>query len=270
MHSLARAARTGGLSGEKLRLPYPRLNKAVDLRTREISVVAAAPGGGKSTLAVNIAAKIDTSVLYIVQDTPASIMARFAAVMLNRPVNMTHRLLQIQDPTLLDELRDHPRSEELLITAGAHSISLIEEKIKAYEEWAGEAPKLIILDNLVDTKSDKGSAAENVFYADVLLRLKQLAIEKNCHFMVLHHVKRSGNDSERDMGRSPMRMKDLLFAGDRESRHVWGVYNNGKNVITLQILKQQDGAADPLGGHRIPYSWDPAYSTLTEIGVIHT
>lgn len=268
MHSLSRAVGTGSLAGDPLKLPFPRLDKLTNLRTKEISVVAAAPGGGKSTLAVALATKMDDSVLYIVQDSPASVMARLASNLFSMPVQSAQRMLAERDPSLIERLEAHPRHDRLLITSGAHTVGLIRDKIVAYIEWEGRAPKLIILDNLVDTKSEKGGSAENTFYADVLLNLKQLAIEFDCHVMVLHHVKRSGNDSERDMGREPLRMKDLLFAGDREARHVWGIYNNGSNVMTVQILKQQDGLADPLGHIRIPFSWDPAYSRLVELGVI--
>ena len=256
------------MSGSPIKLPYPRLAKLTDLRTKEISVVAAAPGGGKSTLAVNLAVKMEGSCIYIVQDSPASVMARMASVMLHTPVQQAQRRLHERDPGLVKDFLAHPRHDRLLITSGAHTVPLIEDKLTAFTEWEGKSPDLLILDNLVDTQSEKGGSAENVFYADVLLKLKQLAINHDTHIMVLHHVKKSGNDSERDMGREPMRLKDLLFAGDREARHVWGIYNNGSNVMTVQVLKQQDGMADPLGHMRIPFSWDPAYARLVELGVI--
>jgi hypothetical protein len=270
MHSIARAVRKGSLTGERIRLPFPRLNRAVDLRTKELLVVGGAPGSGKSTLAVALAVKkpSDVSMLYVVQDSPGSVLARIASNYLHTPTYQTHKLLKDQDPGILNRLTAlDPAS--LMLTSGAHSVELITEKLEAYIEWAGRAPHVVVIDNLVDMVSDRGTAAENVFYADVLLRLKQLAIKHDCLFMVLHHVTRAGRDGDHDMGRQPIRMKDLLFAGEREARHVWGVFNNGKNVINVQILKQQDGQADPTGSIRIPFSWDPTYSAMVELGAVH-
>lgn len=266
MHSVARAVKSGSLAGTRVRLPFPRLNRAVDLRTRELLVVGGAPGSGKSTLAVALAVKLAEPTLYIVQDSPASVLARIAANVLRIPTSMAHHMLTEKDPATLNQLATKVGPERLMITSGAHTVGLIKEKLDAYHEWAGGPPSVVVLDNLVDTRSEKGTAAENIFYADVLLSLKQVAIETDCLFVVLHHVTRAGRDGEHDMGRQPIKMRDLLFAGEREARHVWGVYNNGKNVMQVQILKQQDGMADPLGSVRIPFAWDPAYSSLTELG----
>lgn len=269
MHSVARAVKTGGLAGTRIRLPWPRLNKAVDLRTKELLVIGGAPGSGKSTLAVALTAALrDVSVYYIVQDSPASVLARITANVLRVPTGMAHHLLQQRDPMTMRKLAQEIPPERLLVSSGSHSVSLIEEKLDAYTEWAGRCPEVVILDNLVDTKSEKGTSAENIFYADVLLRLKQVAISRDVLIVVLHHVTRSNREGEHDMGRAPIRMKDLLFAGEREARHVWGVYNNGANVINVQILKQQDGHADPTGSMRIPFSWDPEYSSIVELGSI--
>ena len=258
-----------GLAGTRIRLPWPRMNKAVDLRTRELLVVGGAPGSGKSTLAVALAVALrDVSVLYIVQDSPGSVLARITANALRVPTGMSHHLLQQKDPQTIRKLNEQVPPQRLMVSSGSHSIRLIEEKLSAYVEWAGRAPEVVVLDNLVDTKSERGTSAENVFYADVLLSLKQMAIEHDCLVVVLHHVTRAGRDGEHDMGRQPIKMKDLLFAGEREARHVWGVYNNGSNVINVQILKQQDGLADPTGTLRIPFSWDPEYSSIVELGEI--
>lgn len=265
MHSLARAARSGSLAGTRLRLPFPQLNHHVDLRTKEIAVIAGAPGSGKSTLAISLTLGLRVPVMYVVQDSPASVMARFASNYLRVPVTRAHQLLQSRDAAAIERVEQLATPDRLVISGGAHSLKDIEEEMLAYTEWYGRGPMVVVLDNLVDTKSEKASSMEVNFYSDILLNLKQMAIRHDACFLVLHHVSRGGDGSERDMGRAPLKLHDLLFAGEREARHVWGVYNNGRNVLTTQILKQQDGRADPIGGHRIHLSWDPEYSLLTEI-----
>jgi hypothetical protein len=58
-------------------------------------------------------------------------------------------------------------------------------------------------------------------------------------------------------------MKDLLFAGEREARHVWGVYRPRTNLLHVSVLKNQDGRADPGGGLYVPLDWQPEEGVLS-------
>ena len=88
-----------------------------------------------------------------------------------------------------------------------------------------------------------------------------MANKYNCAVIALHHVTRGGNAGHAD-GRSGIQMNTLLHAGEREARHVWGVYNDGEGTITVQVLKQQDGPADPDGHLEIPLRWTPRLGSL--------
>ena len=226
-------------------------------------MVAGGPGAGKSTLAVQFAVRSRSRVLYVAQDTPTSVLARIASLVAGIPVAEAARSLTDGDELLFRALEGIP-PEKLVLSGGSHTVEDVRAEIEAYREWVGEVPDLVVIDNLVDMVSSLATAAETRFYADVLLKLKQVAINLDVAIMVLHHVTRSGENSEHGLGRSPITMKDLLFAGEREARHVWGVYNNGRDMMIVQVLKQQDGPADPYGTMRYYLRWDPERSSLYE------
>ena len=58
-------------------------------------------------------------------------------------------------------------------------------------------------------------------------------------------------------------MADLLHGGEREARHVWGVYHDeDATEMSVQVLKQQDGPAKPNGELEIVLSWIPEIGHL--------
>ena len=58
-------------------------------------------------------------------------------------------------------------------------------------------------------------------------------------------------------------MTDLLYSGEREAEHVIGVFHNvEKSNMSIQILKQRDGDADPEGGLFVPLVWHPRMGRL--------
>jgi hypothetical protein len=85
-----------------------------------------------------------------------------------------------------------------------------------------------------------------------------MANKYNCAVIVLHHVTK-GDHAD---GRSGISMNSLLYAGEREARHIWGVYNDGADTLQVQVLKQQDGPADPGGKLEIPLRWTPRLGSL--------
>lgn len=264
MLSLWRAPSTRRLAGSPVSLPYPHLDKLVNLRTKELLIIAGAPGAGKSALAICLALGMSEPVLYVAQDSPASVSSRMIAHTLNRPVRTVQRDLMSNPSAVASSMRRMVAPEKVTITMGPKSVKDIEHEILALREWLGRTPPVVIIDNLIDMKSEKGISSDLGFYSDVLLNLKQLAIEHDLVMIVLHHVVRGDFNHDGSMGRSPLRLRDLLYAGEREARHAWGVYTDGDGGLYLQILKQQDGPADPFGKLRIRMQFDPSTNRISE------
>ena len=260
MKSLARAVEDREAIGTRLNLPWRSLNRIIRLHTKELVVLAGAPGGGKSMLAVNLAMGVNYPTLYFAQDSPASVLVRMSSLALGVEHVEAHRLLSMEREDLAEKLEDVRPT--LLFERGAVTFDRVQDSVLALSEWLGEAPPLVIIDNLIDMIVEGYAPSETTFYATVLPKLKQLANTANTSIIVLHHVIRSGESRKEGRGRSPIKLSDLLFAGEREARHVWGVYNDGNDRMMVQVLKQQDGPADPEGSMYETLRWYPKLNRL--------
>lgn len=263
MQTLSRAVMSRESTGRKLVLPWAHFNEHISLRTKELVVMAGAPGGGKSTVAVNMVMGMDVPTLYFAQDSPASVLSRMAAIATQEETRKTFRALSDKKEREIIAKRLEDTRPTLIFERGAMTIEGIKERVEALQEWLGEYPPVVVIDNLIDMIVPGTTHGDNSFYTTALPLLKQMANEYNLAVVVLHHVTRGGGKgNSHGRGRAGMTMNDLLFAGEREARHVWGVYNDGDDHVYLQVLKQQDGAADPDGGLKLPLKWYPKLGRL--------
>lgn len=213
-------------------------------------MLAGAPGAGKSVVALNWAWRTEEPVLYVAQDSPRSVLQRMTALATKTPISRA-------DGPLPAELKPN-----LVVTTGAHTVALIESEIVALTEWWQRPPSIIFIDNLIDMRSDRGQHMDVAFYADILPALKQAAIKHDVAIVALHHVQRFAGRAV-GSGETPLTMTDLLFGGEREARHVWGVYrSNDRKTIYLQVLKQQDGQARSDGTLKAEMVWQPEYGRI--------
>lgn len=256
MQTLHRALRSWSGRGRPIDIPFRGLAEYVDFRTGDLAVLAAAPGGGKTLVSTNWAWRSPDPILYLAQDSPRSVLKRFAALALNRRVSdITEEELDYW----ADRVKELGKREELVISTGAKNVEQVEHMITALTEWLMQPPSVVFIDNLFDMRSEGNSYMETTFYADVLPALKQLAITKDVGMVLLHHVTRG---DEHGLGTERLRMKDLLFAGEREARHVWGVYRPRDRTVNVSVLKNQDGPADPSGGLYVSLDWHAENGTL--------
>jgi len=263
--SIARSLAASGTVGDPIPMPWPRLNEALQLHTKELAIVAGAPGAGKSVFALNVAMSLDEPVLYLAMDSSPSVYARSAALALRAEVDWVYDVLRDEDakPRLLEDLRD--ANPNMFINAGAVDVGGIEARLEALTEILGYAPKLVIIDNLIDLIVEGHVHTDTGFYAAALNPLKQMAIRHDTCIMALHHVTRKGgeNSNPHGLGTRALKMTDLLYSGERESEHVLGIYHDHKkDRMNIQILKQRDGEADPEGGLSVPTIWHPSYGRL--------
>ena len=251
--------------GDAVEMPWPRLERDLQLHTKELALVAGAPGAGKSVFALNVGMALDAPVLYLAQDSAPSVFARVAALALGEEISYIYDSMRHAErkQKIVDQLEDaYP---DLFIHAGALTVESMEARLIALEEVLGTAPQLVIIDNLIDTIVPGHHHQEIGFYASSLNELKQMAIKHNTCIMALHHVTRRGGESSNPhgLGTRALKMTDLLYSGEREAEHVLGVYHSAdKKQLFVQVLKQRDGDADPEGGLEVGLVWHAGLGKL--------
>ena len=266
MKTIAHSLAGNDTVGDPIPIPFNKLDRILSLHTKELAIVAGAPGAGKSVLALNIAMAMTDLALYLAMDSAPSVHARSAALALGAEINWVYDVLRDDDAKqdLLHQLDG--LASNVLISAGAQSIPNIEARLIALTELYGAAPKLVIIDNLIDLIVEGHVHTDTGFYAAALNPLKQMAIKHNVCVMALHHVTRRGGEggsNPHGLGTRALRMTDLLYSGEREAEHVIGVYHDvHKTKLHVQVLKQRDGDADPEGGLGTALRWHPPLGRL--------
>ena len=214
MKTIARSLQSDAVVGDPLLTPWPSLNKILNLHTKELAVVAGAPGAGKSVFALNFAMGLDHPVLYCAMDRPTSAFARAAALALRAEISWVYETLRDEDgkAELLKELEYE--MPNFLINPGALPVQNtydrngekragrwngLEERLIALGELYGNVP-LVILDNLIDLEVPGYTHTDVGFYASSFGPLKQMAIRHNTCIMALHHVTRNSDGDKTGLG----------------------------------------------------------------------
>jgi predicted ATP-dependent serine protease len=259
MTALAQAIQSlnsGG--GRKVDIPFRGLADLVNLKTGQLVVIGGAPGSGKSHFAANWAWRAQMPVIYWAMDDSTTTLETLTALASGRRTSEVSFEGDAQ-PYWVDYLRKKGKREDLIPLTRARTVQDLKARLEAYEEWLMETPPLVLVDNTYNLKVEGSNYMENGFYAEVLPEVLELAKEKGTCIALLHHIKRAGDA----IGTHPLRMNDLLFAGEREAAHVWGIYHReDKRQMTVQVLKQRNGKADPNGGLSVRLDWTPEEGRL--------
>ena len=265
MQTISRSLSGSSTVGEAVATPWPVLNRDLKLHTRELCLVIGAPTAGKSVFALNVAISLDTPVLYFAQDSAPSVLARTAALTLGVEIGWVYEQLRdaVKKETIVSELSD--ALPNLFIQVGAMTLEGIDQRLEALTEVLGQAPPLVIIDNLIDTIVPGYTYTDMGFYSTSLPELKRIGMDRNVCIMALHHVTRRGGEhtNPHGLGTRALKMTDPLYSGERETEHVLGVYHNpGKDKMHIQILKQRDGDADAEGSMEVSLLWFPKLGKL--------
>lgn len=192
--------RRNGLA-EPLPTVFPRLEaEGIRFRLGQVSMVAAAPGAGKSVFAQWLALHAKVPALYFSADSDQQTMTLRAAAML------TGEDQAAIEKALGDEQgRDFYASELSgldylrFVWDPSPTAKDIEDEINAFAVMYGEYPRFITFDNAMNFQQGAG---EWEALLEFLLNVKTWAATTNAHIMVLHHVGGSFTDNPNPPPRS--------------------------------------------------------------------
>lgn len=260
MKTLRRSIGKPEVGGEPLPPTFQGFGRAgIIIRRSEITVIAGTPGAGKSSLALEIASRVQQPTLYFSADTNAHTMAM-------RLIAMSTGKTQSEAEFIL---KTNQVKAESILTQNSHlywsfepspSLKDLDEEVSAFETMWGRSPTLIVVDNLMDISMDGHEEFSGLRAA--MKELKYLARDTNAALLVLHHTK-EGFDGKPCQPRNAIQgmvnqiPAMILTVGQMEGP-------NG-HYLCVAPVKNRYGKADHTGATYVSLSFDPERMHLDDI-----
>jgi predicted ATP-dependent serine protease len=229
----------------ELPMPWPSLSALrVSFRRGQASLLASAPGGGKSTVAMAYAMYAEVPTLFISADTDLTTMAiRTASAVLGWPqaqVEASLSSLQVQQAI---ESTGHIRWAD----GDQPTVQDIYQETLAYCEVLGDFPALIVVDNLIDIQAERGSDKDWSATRAVVDGLKRLARESEAHVLILAHA--TGRYEDGDI---PIPLGGLEWKPGKNVELVLTMYQGEDRELRVCPVKNRMGKASAKGTLYVP------------------
>jgi predicted ATP-dependent serine protease len=159
--------------------------KQIQFRRGQVCMVAAAPNAGKSMFALIYAMKAKVPTLFFSADTDTTTVMMRAAAHSSGHNQMTVEQSLSADSHYYDKHFDKLGHIKWVFDSSP-SLDDIELEIKAYVELYGEAPQLIVVDNLMNVAAETDN--EWAGLRAIMMELHDMARKTEACVLVLHHV----------------------------------------------------------------------------------
>jgi replicative DNA helicase len=253
LYNLDSALRANRSVGQPLPVVWKGLEAATAVfRRPQLVVIASAPGGGKSALALNLAVKSKVPAVYFSADSGAGTqIPRTVSIVTGIETDIVRRDIE-QGKSVAPFLREHAPHLWWEFNP-APTPELIDETIQAYG-YLGRYPDLCIVDNLVDVDNG-GAEGEWKAFENTLLFLKELSRERNMCVVVLAHLTGEFEDGVTVPPLSGLRGKvskipEMILTLFREENPLGG------EDMGVAIVKNRDGIANASGRHTVSLRMD--------------
>lgn len=248
MFTLSRAMRSKGTAGEPLPTVFHCLaREGVHVRRGQLTLIAAAPGVGKSLISLCLTVNAKVPALYFSADTDQDTMTNRAAAMVTgwRVVDIEQAKQQGLTETINTQL-DKVAHVRMDFDANP-SLTHLEGNLRAFEMVYGEFPALVVIDNVsnVDNESGEGGIPSLETSFDFL---HQLARDTGAAVVLLHHVTGDYDDGTKPVPLSGLRGKvskvpELILTLHRTA----GDSDTGVRRLGISPVKNRTGKSDPSG-----------------------
>lgn len=246
--TLSRAMQTKGSAGEPLPTVFHCLaREGVHVRRGQLTLIAAAPGVGKSLVSLALSIKAGVPALYFSADTDQDTMTNRAAAMVTEwRVEDIERAKAQGLTEVINAKLEHVSHVRMDFDANP-SLTHLEGNLKAFEMVYGEFPALVVIDNVsnVDNESGEGGMVSLETSFDFL---HQLARDTGAAVVLLHHVTGDYDDGTKPVPLSGLRGKvskvpELILTLHR----IDGDSESGHRRLGVSPVKNRTGKSDPSG-----------------------
>lgn len=252
MQTLSLAMRNSEEEGVALPSVFPSLEKiGAKFRRGQLSLIAGAPGGGKSAFAtyeaVNAAygdfGEVPVPTLYFSADSDKKTLGnRITASVTKYTVDEAEKLLLDGNEKVWNDLAQSTGHIWFAWDRGP-SLDDIEAEVEAFAHVMGEWPHKIVIDNLKNIwVEDSGEGGEHIRYDRVLDYLHELAGITGAHIMVLHHV-----TGYFEIGNVPIPLSGILGKVTKPFRLILTLHRAWDGMLGISVVKNSSGPMDPSG-----------------------
>lgn len=253
---MTRALRGRGDEGNPLPPVYKALEKlGARPRRGQLTLVAGAPGGGKTALVLNWVLKSGLPTAYVSADSDASTLAeRVSANLLGKTVDEMQLHFSKRDAVYEQALQAiHQKANRVMWDFGkAPDIASIEGSVKQFNYLYQEDPAIIVADNLKNIWADSESdGQDHVRYDRVIDGLRQIGGATGAAVFVLHHVV-----GEYENGDKPIPLGGLLGKVSKDFSLVLTIHRGGM-YQNVSVTKNRTGKSDPTGNLIAPIPFAP-------------
>jgi hypothetical protein len=224
-------------------------------RQGQFSILAAAPGVGKTVVATNLCIRTPVPAIYFSADSDEWTVKQRACSILSG-VELTEVETRLGDDAWDDHYTDMLRKADHVDWCFQSDIDtdFIVTRLQAYAELRGDYPRLIVVDNLGNTVVDQDNEGSEL--RATCRELQRIARNTGAHVMALHHVA-----GAKENGLQPILLGDLLYKIGKIPEQVLGLYWAGGEQYaspTMTAPKYRGGK----GGLTIPLGIDYTKATV--------
>jgi replicative DNA helicase len=252
--TITRAKTHAGKAGEPLPTVFQRLEaNTIHIRRGQLTLIAAAPGVGKSLMSLKVALGAKVPAYYFSADTDAFTMyLRCAASELGWRMEDIENQVKSGNTKHIDTTLNAATSHIRWSFDSSPAYEDIEQELEAFALTYGEWPALIVVDNLRNVFAPDGNTDTD----GVCQWLKEIASMTGAAVIGLHHVTGSYNN-----GDVPIPLGGLLGQVGKIPETILTLHRVGSDIAgwTMRVcpVKNRTGKADASGGWVLDLPYEP-------------
>ncbi len=237
------------------------------LRYGQVSLVAGAPGSGKSAFALCWCLRAQVPTLYFSADSDRLTLAtRIGASITRQTTDDVELGLLGEGAEDWQRLIGQHTSQVWFSWDPAPTLDDIEAELLCYAAVTGQWPGLVVLDNLKNVWDGDSDEKDHVRFDRVIARLNEFAREYGSHVLILHHVTGSYED-----GYTPIPLSGLLGKPSKDVTLALTLHRGHGHPdrpeeaeMRVCVVKNRVGQADPGGNLVAAIPFVPARQWFAE------
>lgn len=259
---LGQAMRQDKSKGKPLKTVWKSLTNATAVfRRGNLVLVGGGSGVGKSAFALTLAIQSGAKTIYFSADSgPDTQLSRSMSMVTGRPAADCMRA--IEKGHFFDNELFELRRIRWDFDAGP-TLDDIEQSLDAYGFLHGEYPELVIVDNLLNVVSEDSGEGGHKTNENILLFLSELARERGCCIVVLHHL--TGDYDDGDKAPPMSALRDKVSKIPQMILTLYRIDDLIGNLLGVCIVKNRGGRANASGKYQVELDLDLSTMTIKDM-----